>query len=112
MLQTKSKYIGDDATKEDPVVTKKIWTIQPSFVSYVLEMSYMQSFGHVSKSLNMYPILKRGHHIFELCIDGDIKGLQVALSSGEISPYVLDEDGGTLLHVSALVCQILIRPLF
>ncbi len=107
-VQTKSRYIGVHATDEDPVVEKRIWTIKPSFVSYVLEMHYAQSFGHVSKSLNMYPILKDNHHVFRLCSRGDIKGLQVALSSGEVSPFVLDEIGWTLLHVSAPVRQLLI----
>ena len=103
-VQTRSRYTGQPrhhANKEKPMVKKNVWTIRPSFASYVVEVRYVQSFGQISRCLNMYPILNDNNPIYNMCYQGDIKGLQVALSSGEISPYVLDVHGRTLLHVSA-----------
>lgn len=62
----------------------------------------MDSFGRVSRTLSTYPILESTAPIFAICRNGDLQGLQVALSSGSVSPFVLDEYGETLLHVGPL----------
>ncbi|KAF7506410.1 hypothetical protein GJ744_011764 [Endocarpon pusillum] len=103
-VQTRSRYTGQpghQANKEKPIVKENVWTVRPSFASYVVEMHYVQSFGQIKRSLNIYPILEFGNPIYTSCREGDIKGLQVALSNGEISPFVLDEYGETLLHHAA-----------
>jgi hypothetical protein len=108
-IQTKSRHTKikrSRAVGELPVVKEGTWTIRPSFLSYVVEMRYKQSFGQISRSLNIYPMLDRNEPVFKMCWDGDIAGLQVALSSGGISPFVSDKDGCTLLHVSPLILRL------
>ena len=53
----------------------------------------------------MYPILEYGAPIFDTCASGDLEGLQLALTSGTVSPFVLCENGWSLLHVSSLLPQ-------
>jgi hypothetical protein len=111
-IQTKSRYTEiqrSRAVGKLPVVKEVIWTIMPSFLSYVLEMRYKQGFGQISRSLNIYPMLDCSEAIFKACWDGDIVGLQVALSSGSMSPFVSDKDGCTFLHVSPPILRLWVR---
>ena len=65
----------------------------------------MNSLGQISRTLSTYPILANEAPIFDLCRQGDILGLQAALSSGTVSPFVLDKYGWSPLHVSSLLAQ-------
>ena len=62
----------------------------------------MNSLGQISRTLSTYPILADEAPIFDLCMQGDILGLQDVLSSGTVSPFVLDNNGWSLPHVSSL----------
>lgn len=79
---------------------EQIIRIQPVFLRKILELRFMSSFGQISRTLRTYPVLECGAPIIESCRRGDLQGLQVALSSGTVSPFVLTEEGCTLLHVS------------
>lgn len=82
---------------------EKTLRITPTFLRKTFELRFLNSFGQIPRTLNTYPILAYGAPIFDLCWQGDIPGLQVALSSGTVSPFVLDQHGRTLLHVSSLL---------
>lgn len=82
---------------------EKIITITPILLRKTLELRLQNSFGRISRTLSTYPVLEDRAPIFEICREGDLQGLQVALSSGSVSPFVLDEDGWSLLHVSASI---------
>ena len=103
-LRKTSKYFeapSAGAKGELPLVSETVWTFRPSFVSYTLQLLYARSFGHVSRSLNIYPVLSDSDPIFSMCWEGDLLGLQTALSSQRVSPFVTDSElGWTLLHVS------------
>ena len=73
--------------------------VTPAFFKTALELRVTSSLGRVSRTINLYPMLDRNDPIFEICRTGDLQGLQVALSSGSISPFVVDNYGQTLLHV-------------
>lgn len=73
--------------------------ITPIFLRKTLELRFLDSFGQISRTLKTYPILDDDAPIFKTCRNGDLEGLQVALSSGTASPFVLDECGWSLLHV-------------
>lgn len=77
----------------------------PIFSRKALELRFRSSFGQISRTLSTYPILESTAPIFHICRMGDLKGLQVALSTRSISPFVLDEKGQSLLHVSSLPSQ-------
>ena len=103
-LRKTSKYSqtpSAGANGEIPLVSETVWAFTPSFISYTLQLLYARSFGHVSRSLNIYPVLSRSDPIFSMCQDGDLLGLQTALSRQLVSPFVTEhESGWTLLHVS------------
>ena len=83
------------ATSEERII--KITLI---FLRKILELRFLNSFGRMSRTLKTYPILPDRAPIFQLCMEGDIQGLQVALSSGTVSPFVLSKGGFSLLQVS------------
>ena len=103
-LRKTSKYsqtVKAGASGKIPLVNKTVWTFRPSFISFTLQLLYARSFGYVSRNLNTYPVLSGSDPIFSICLDGDLSGLQTALSRQRVSPFVTDESGWTLLHVSA-----------
>ena len=101
-LEKKSKYPKSSASagRKKPLVSEMAWTFRSSFISYAIQLRYARSFGYVSPSLNVYPVLDRSDPVFDMCEDGDLSGLQAALSRNSVSPFVTDPDGRTLLHVS------------
>ena len=103
-LKKTSKYSqasGVGANGKIPIVSGTVWTFRPSFISYTFQLLYARSFSHVSRSLNIYPVLSKSDPIFSMCRDGDLLGLRTALSRQRVSPFVSDhEEGRTLLHVS------------
>lgn len=74
--------------------------IKPSFVRYAFEVRYIDSYWRVPTALKVYAVLDRRAPVFEMCMCGDLEGLQVMFSSGSVSPFVIDEFGRSLLHVS------------
>ena len=102
-LDKTSKYSqvpNPGANGRTTFVSETAWTFRPSFISYTLQLLYARSFGHVSRSLNVYPMLSNSDPIFYMCLDGDLLGLQTALSRRRVSPFVIDTTGCTLLHVN------------
>ena len=102
-LEKTSKYSqapNAGANGKTTLISETAWTFRPSFIRYTLQLLYARSFGHVSQSLNIYPVLSEFDPIFSMCLDGDLLGLQSALSRPCASPFVTDYDGWTLLHVS------------
>ena len=110
-LEKKSKYSKSSANAkwERPLITEMAWTFRPSFIRYAIQLRYARSFGYVSPSLNIYPVLSTSDTIFQRCKDGNLLGLQTALSRNGISPFVVDSNGWTLLHVSIDVRQFSVR---
>lgn len=75
-------------------------TFRSPFMSYAFQLRYTRSFGHISQSLNIYPVLSDDDPVFRMCQNGDLLGLQAALSRKGVSPFVTDTNQGwTLLHV-------------
>ena len=109
-LRKTSKYSqtpSAGANGKIPLVSETVWAFTPSFLSYTIQLLYARSVGHVSPSLNIYPVLSRYDPIFSMCQDGDLLGLQTALGRQHVSPFVTDyEWGRTLLHVSTALPRI------
>ena len=78
---------------------EKIIKIIPAFFQRTFELRLLSSFGQIARTLRTYPILHEEAPIFVMSYTGDVEGLQVLLSSGTVSPFVLDQDGWSLLHV-------------
>ncbi len=88
--------------RQNPIsITMEEYTflICPSFMRRVFELRFCSSFGRIARSLTVYPVLELDDPIFEMCERGDMVGMQVAFGAGELSPFVVDSYGETLLHV-------------
>lgn len=102
-FRKKSEYspaMNTGANGKSPLVSEIVWTFRPSFISYTLQLLYSRSSGHISRSLNIYPVLSDSNPIFQIFRDGDLLDLQTALTRQRVSPFVTNEGGWTLLHVS------------
>ena len=102
-LQSKSTSLGrsDTHRSEDKATsTQDIIRITPVLLHKTFEFRFGNSFGQISRTLSIYPILKNDAPIFSVCIEGDLQGLQTLLSSGTVSPFALNTGGRSLLHVS------------
>ena len=91
---SKSRRIGSRAVSEE-----KIIKITPAFLRKTIELRLLSSFGQISRTLRTYLILQVTAPIFHICLSGDLRGLQAALSSGTVSPFVTDTFGRSPLHV-------------
>ena len=102
-VKSTSLRIPNTRRDEDKATTnEKIITILPVFLRKALELRLSNSFGRIMRTLSTYNILEDEAPIFKTCSRGDLRGLQVALSSGNVSPFVTDKFGWTLLHVRFL----------
>ncbi len=86
------------STYEDRLIS-----IRPSFLRYALEIRVTSSFGRVTRSLRTYPLMSHSSPVLQqawnMCGVGDIKGLQIAFTDGRLSPFTVDQNGMTFLHV-------------
>jgi len=104
-IQTTSKFLARSLRSQ--VISKKAIAeeskiiVTPSFLKKGFEMRYINSLGRVSRTLNVYPTMKANLPPFMICRQGDLQGLQIALSNRTISPFVVDQYGMTLLHYAA-----------
>ena len=104
---TESKYIRQDekdAEKSRIAMSEKtVISVTPAFLKRQLEIRLTNTFSGITRTLQTYPILTsfRESRVDGYIKVGDLEGLQSMFSSGELSPFVLNEDGEGLLHVSA-----------
>jgi hypothetical protein len=75
------------------------WTFLPSFLSYAFDFRYLNTCGHVERSLRTYPVIPDNHPVWNMCKQGDLIGIQKLLSNRQISPSCVDSYGETLLEV-------------
>ena len=104
-VQSKSRSLNrPNIRKPESKVVKseKIITVTPVLFRKTFELRVLDSLGGISRSLSSYPILEGRAPIFDICRNGDLQGLQVALSSGDVSPFALSQGGLSLIHVSLL----------
>ena len=78
---------------------ERITRIIMPFLQRAFEIRLNTSLGQVSRTLSFYAVLPLDAPVFKMCHDGDTGGLQKLFSSSNISPFVQDEYGRTLLHV-------------
>ena len=116
-IQTQNKAklsrlaLGSDSK---PFTEEKRMIIRLSFIRKAVELCSYSSLGHSSWTLKCFPVLPYNSEVFRMCTYGEIESLQRALSSREVSPFVTDYRGRTLIHFAAMnahteMCQLLIR---
>ena len=107
-IQCKSEISRGSTTRRSEfreTTNEKIVTITPNFLRKTFELRFLNHLGRISRTLSTYPILKNDAPIFNICSNGDLQSLQMALSNGNVSPFAMDEEGWSLLHVSPLPSQ-------
>ena len=102
-VQSKSRSLNRPNArrpKSKVVTNEKVIAVTPALLRKTFELRFSTSSGGISRSLSSYPILEGRAPIFDICRNGDLQGLQVALSTGDVSPFVLSQGGLSLIHVS------------
>lgn len=83
--------------------TTNTWIFVPSFASACVNYQYMNTCGFVQRSIRIYPLIPSNHPIWDLCYNGDLKGIQTLLNDGQVSPFSVNRRGNTLLHVGIVM---------
>ena len=99
---SKSSDFNGDGFPTNPGMystTTSSFTFMPSFLSRCFEYRSFSTFGCIQRAIRFYPIIPADHPIMDMCRTGDLKGVQTLLSSQQVSPFSVDKDGWTLLHV-------------
>lgn len=97
-------------TAGKPVPAKRILTITSPILRRALELYFGASFVSVPRALRVYQIIHRNTPIFTKIRYNDLEGIQNEFSNGTISPFIVDQDGRTLLHVmiSVISCRVVL----
>ena len=85
------------------VFEEEVVRISPILLRKIFELRFVTSLSRIPRTLNIYSIIDWRAPIFDICCSGDLQGLQAMLSSGTVSPFVSDDSGRSLLHVSLLL---------
>lgn len=77
------------------------WSISVSawWLNRVYTFQLQRCYGGWDHSFRSYCIVSGDSHIFECVRSGDVAELQHLFTSGHASPYMMDDEGYTLLHV-------------
>ena len=82
-----------------PIFEEITYRIRPSFVSIAIEIQQSNN-GLVPQSLRYSPILPYDAPIFGMCESGDVGGVKMALTRGEVPLYAQNQFGQTLLQLA------------
>ncbi len=89
-VSTSNSSCGSDET---------VWAFIPSFLSRCIEFRLRNDYGRISRSLTSYAVVGRNSSIFVACRTGNMDLLRSALSDEGMTPFVVGQNGDTLLHV-------------
>ena len=103
-IQKKSKSVGNAlnvrVANARSISEETVIVLRPSFLTNHYELHFVESFGHISRTLNVDRVVDYKDPVFEMCRSGDITGLTDAFCGGRASPYTVNPMGTGLLHVS------------
>ena len=106
VYQTTSKYTPPrkksiDTSRSKSHFEETIFTFILSFFSRCIELRIRNEYGKVSRTITDYPVVEggRGDPIYKACQYGDLETLRSAFSEQTVSPYVIYQDGDSLLNV-------------
>ena len=102
----KTKSLQSEQGPEAEVSQESSIVIASKFIRKAFEIRYCGNFGLLPKSLSCFPVLSRTSDVFQWCWGGDVDSLKNALMRREVSPFVTDEQGQTLLHHAAYFSSI------
>ena len=102
-IQKKSKFVGSvlnvRAHNARSISKETVIVVRPSFLGNHYELHIVESFGCVSRTLNVDHFRDYKDPVFEMCRSGDISGLNEAFGGRRASPNTVNSMGTGLLHV-------------
>ena len=110
--RSKTKSLQSEQGPEAEVSQERSILIASKFIRKAFEIRYCGNFGLLPKSLSCFPVLPETSDVFRWCRLGDVDSVKDALTRREVSPFVTDEWGQTLLYHAARhldLCRLLIR---
>ena len=107
----KLKHLSDcnnsRSRKKQVVRNERLFLINIFLLKRTIEIRLISSLGKVSRNLTSYPLMRSDAPVFWMCEEGDLKAIQSELDERNMSPFVVDEYGWTLLHVCILTTFII-----
>ena len=110
--RSKTKSLQSEQGPEAEVSQERSILITSKLIRKAFEIRYCGNSSLLPKSLSCFPVLPVTSDVFFWCWLGDVDSLKDALTRREVSPFVTDEWGQTLLHHAARhldLCRLLIR---
>ena len=102
-IQKKSKSVGNAlnvrVANARSMFEETVIVLRPSFLRNHYEVHFVESFGYISRTLNVDLVVDYKDPMFEMCRFGDITGLHGAFCDGRASPYTVNSTGTGSLHV-------------
>jgi hypothetical protein len=89
----------DTSSSNTYTQSESTWIFMPSFLSCAVDFRYLNTCGYIERTIRTYPVISRRHPRWEMCFDGDVKGIQKLIGDRQISPFSIDIYGNTLLQV-------------
>lgn len=114
-IQTRTKIETIPCEKPKRAISRiKSIIIAPCFARSVFELRSEDCLGRMSRTMTSFPVLPISAEIFNWFKLGELDRAKAALNRREISPFVRDPYGRTLLHYacsasSLEICSMLIR---
>jgi hypothetical protein len=111
IVQSESKDLVAGEHSKDPHARDEwSWVFIPSFLSRCVEVKCASFLGSVERTLRTCPILPDDHQAWDMCREGEVSSIQELFRTREISPYAINTNGSTLLHVSCTYICWELRP--
>lgn len=80
-------------------MTPALWLVRLG-LRYQMRFSVSHVYGEWTKAFRTFCVLPNDSLVFRLCEKGNLDALREMFQHGEASPYIMNEKGETLLHVS------------
>ena len=90
---------------EDAISQETSITLTVPLLRRALEIRWHAGLGSIPSQIMYFPVLPRETPVFRWCSEGDIECLKGAISRREVSPFVRDQSGKTLLHYASTSCR-------
>jgi hypothetical protein len=101
IVQSESEdVVAGERSKDTYAREEWSWAFIPSFLSRCVQVRCASFLGSVERTLRTCPVLPNDHQVWDMCMTGNMTSIRELFRTREISPYAINRNGSTLLHVS------------
>jgi hypothetical protein len=83
--------------------TECAWMFIPSLFSRCIELRFVNLLGSIQSSLRTCPTIPNDHPVWKMCETNDVEGMKRLFSNRQVSPFSVNPNGWTLLHVRTIM---------